>query len=127
MFLPSFFIAFFGMGALVTAVVTAIVPELSLNMGIAIFMISSLGLLILLRKKFVKVLKGDIHTDEQSDYIGFEGDVFETISAGSRGKIKMSGTFWEATSDQDLSIGQRVVITATIPNEPTSFIVSLKS
>ena len=46
---PAFILFFFGLGAWVTSLTTAIFPDLTFNQQIALFGASSIGLLLLLR------------------------------------------------------------------------------
>jgi len=114
-FLPSFEVFFFGAGALLTGLLTWLVPGIgsSLGLQIGIWLGSSVLTLGLLRKRFGHIFKGKtIDANEQALLdAGQEAEVSKLISPTQPGRIKLHGTTWEARSfDETLEPGQKVSI-----------------
>lgn len=116
-FIPGLVIIFFGIGALVTSIVTFILGDIfSLPYQILLFTITSVLSLMLLRKYMKKVFKG-------KSLAGFDGEnfnieigqivpVIELIEPGEvGGKVKYQGTQWNARSDESIAPGESVEIT----------------
>ena len=112
---PGFVIFFFGLGALIVALLCFLIPALTLNTQLIFFIIISLAMLLLLRKWFKSVFSGfrnrkDIMPKNIDSYIGETAVVVENIASKSPGKIEFHGTKWNAISDIALKSGERVVI-----------------
>ena len=113
--LPGLIIFFFGLGALVTAVLCWIIP-LTINQQLLIFLISSLMLLIGLRRWLKGIFTGcrDKQNTARSDLdelTGMAATVREIIRPGYLGKVELNGTDWQAESDETIAPGERVVVT----------------
>ena len=122
--LPSFFIIFFGLGAWVTAIFVWLVPTTPVWLALLVFILSSIGLLLGLRAKLAPIFKGEEERDkENNENIGATAEVVETITPQKRGIIKMRGTTWSATAEQEIVAGEQVIVVATVPNEPMSYVV----
>jgi len=108
---PGLIIAFFGVGAWVVALVTLFV-DISLTTQLLIFLVTSVFMLIFLRKSLKKVFKLESIEDqnEQEDFIGKRAVVTVKISANNPGKVELNGTAWEAESDVDIAKGEPVHI-----------------
>ena len=114
-FIPGLVIAFFGVGALVTAFTTwiGITPNLSLQL--ITFIISSILLLILLRK-YVKrtFLGGAKGVDDLPNFnveVGKIVPVVEFIQPGEvGGKVRYQGTQWSARASEPIAPGESVKI-----------------
>ena len=62
---PVFILFFFGMGAWITSLVTAFLPELNFNQQIIVFSVSSLLLLLLLRNYLQNIFYGNQNLVEE--------------------------------------------------------------
>ena len=113
--MPGFVIFFFGLGALFVAQLCFLINDLSLNTQLIIFIITSLVLLIGLRRWFKAIFKGfftsknDMPLNRDS-YIGETAVVAEKITPSKTGKIEFHGTLWTAESDEEISKDTTVVI-----------------
>ena len=109
--LPGLVVLFFGIGAWITALCHAIF-DINLNFQILIFLISSLILLVLLRKflkkKFFDRKKDEIR-DQLEEFIGHKAVVSSDFKSGS-GQVEFKGTNWKAEGDDTLKKGDQVVI-----------------
>lgn len=115
-FIPGLVIAFFGVGALITALTTwmGITPNTSLQL--LVFMISSLLLLGLLRKYVKRTFLGSAkNVDDMPNFnveIGKIVPVVEFIQPGEvGGKVRYNGAPWSARASGPIAPGESVKIT----------------
>jgi len=108
-------IAFFGFGAWIVAILCLIIPGMSINLQLFIFIISSVVLLLALRKQVAKVFKGfekqkNVAAEDVDDFIGHRATVVKEIGKNKKGKIEFHGTNWDAEADVDIAVGEMVEI-----------------
>ena len=126
MLIPGFTIFFFGLGALLTSLLCAIIPGLKSNIALQILLwaVSSSSSLIFLRKYLTPIFKGTlIHKDfsEEMD-TGETAIVLEDILPDKPGRIKYHGTSWKAVSyDETLKKDEKVEI---LKKEDLTYIVT---
>ena len=113
--MPGLIIAFFGAGAWVVAILCMIIPGISLNLQLFIFLISSIVLLLALRKQLAKVFKGfekqkNPAGEDVDDFVGHRATVLKAILPNKKGKIEFHGTAWDAEADEEIGEGQIVEI-----------------
>lgn len=114
--IPGFVIFFFGLGALINALLTAIFPGLAGNIPLQV--ITWLGMstvsLFGLRRTFSRWMKGRrFGEDDQQEYIGRGVKVIEEITPDHPGRIRFDGTTWIAESyTESFRPGDRVEILA---------------
>lgn len=113
--IPGLIIAFFGVGAWVVAVLCMLIPGISFNLQLFIFIIASVVLLLALRKQMAKVFMGfekqkNVTADDVEDFIGHRTTVIKPISKNKKGKVEFHGTAWDAEADEDIGEGQIVEI-----------------
>jgi membrane protein implicated in regulation of membrane protease activity len=113
--MPGLIIAFFGFGVWVVAILCLIIPEISINLQLFIFIISSVVLLLALRNQVAKVFKGfekqkNIAAEDVDDFIGHRATVVIEIGKNKNGKIEFHGTNWNAAADVDIAVGEMVEI-----------------
>ena len=111
---PGFVIMFFGIGALLVAVVLFFV-NLSLNLQIILFLVFSLLSLILLRKWIKSVFKGVDSAKNRmpaniDTFVGQRAVTDGDIVPGSVGKVEFHGTVWNAVSNEKIPSGTTVII-----------------
>ncbi len=114
--LPGIIIGFFGVGAILTAVLYWVGILDSLTAQLICFLVSSLLLLFVLRRYLKKLFVGKTTTgrdsDEMDNPVGKTAKVVEDIKKdGSQGRIVFEGTEWKALSTQDIPAGSIVTIT----------------
>lgn len=114
LFAPSLILIFFGLGAWV---VTAL--YLLFNIGfptqLIVFAVSSIVLLVFLRKKLKPVFLGYVSSKQNSgqnmdDFFEKEAVVVARIEPGKPGKVEFNGVAWDAESDSSLDVDTRVKI-----------------
>ncbi len=112
--LPGFVILFFGIGAWVTAAAIALGLLPSFNGQLIVFLIASVGSLLLFRKKgraiFVGRVAGTPDADLE-DVVGRKAVVVAEIRPQALdGKVEFNGTHWQAESDTTIAVGTTVEI-----------------
>ena len=127
MAIPGFILFFFGVGAWVVSIVTAIFPDISFNQQILLFSISSIGSLLILRNYLKSVFLG-VQDEGNDSYNPLkDGDnlavVTKDIKEGSYGEIKFKGTFYKAKSDKDIKVDQNVKVLDKGDKQGTYYIV----
>jgi len=111
---PGFVIFFFGLGAATVAVSKWAVPSLGLSSQLAIFSITSVFYLIVLRRYMKKLFMGDAENSPglSSEYVGRVGKVVETIRPDVPGRIELGEVQWAAMAGERLEPGTEVKVTA---------------
>lgn len=112
---PGLIIAFFGVGAILVGTLCLFL-DLSLNAQLAIFIASSLLLLILLRKYLKSVFTGHVNAKQEADqelqeFVGDKAVVIKEIKGGMKGRVELRGTQWDAEAAEDIAEGAMVEIT----------------
>ena len=113
-FFPGFVIFFFGIGAVVTALLSGLFPErVALQ---ALIWLATSGLsLALLRRWVSRVFKGRLLSpSDQDQSVGRDAVVVERIIPGVPGRVRFQGTTWKAeTVEETFEPGDRVMILQT--------------
>lgn len=123
-FLPGFVIFFFGLGSLITALLSWIVPGLRSHITLQILVwLASSGLsLYFLRRYFSKIFRGNLLPGLEDDYAGKSAVVIEEINPEKPGRVRFQGTSWRAISyDETLAPGEKVEI---LKEENLTFVVT---
>ncbi|MGH8475372.1 MAG: NfeD family protein [Methylococcales bacterium] len=116
MFLASFTILWFGLGAILVGVVLLVIPSMSLNFQLFAWIIFSGGFAIFwfkyFRPRMVDKTKAGIAREA---VIGESGTVIKTPMEGSRGIARftipvLGEDEWEFICEQPVSVGDRVHI-----------------
>jgi inner membrane protein len=104
---PTFFIIFLGIGALVVAVTTYLGLSRGLDIQLLIFALSSILLMLLLRGRLKKRISAK---EMEPDYMGKLATVTETIMPGREGKVSYRGSVWTAVADSEIQKDSMVTI-----------------
>ena len=122
---PGFVVFFFGLGALLNALLVGIVPGLASRIPLQLILwAGTSGLsLLLLRKYFARVFTGTVlDTSSDRDFIGHSAEVSEAITPDSPGRVRFQGTTWTAVAfDETIEPGERVDI---LEKEGTKLVVT---
>lgn len=116
MAVPGFILFFFGLGAVVTALVSwlfQISVAWQLALFISISLVSLLGLRDMIQTKlFAPSAKEGEKEDKDVMHAvpGEKGVVSMTIAPPAEGRIKYSGTSWRASADEKIDEGEIVSI-----------------
>ncbi len=113
----TFYLFWFGLAALLVALIVWLVPTISVTAQVFIFALSSL-ILILTWHQFFKKEDGDLRVGQsKGDEIGRVGTISEAVTPKQNGKIQfpqgvMGSREWAAIADENLEIGADAVIVA---------------
>ncbi len=110
---PGFFIFFFGIGAICTAIVMFFACPVTW-VQLAIFLSVSILTLVIFRRYMPQAFHGKVKTgelpDENIEFAGENATVVEEITPAHSGKISFHGSTWNATSDTAHAPGETVTI-----------------
>ncbi len=103
--LPGLVIIFFGIGALITAAVSAVLPPVagSFILQAITWIGSSVLTLAVLRRRFSRIFRGTVLQEPDEDLVGQRGQVTETIGPETPGRIRLQGTTWKAISYDEVN------------------------
>lgn len=115
--LPGFVMFFFGLAALITALVAWVTP-IAIVWQLALFTTSSLVLFVTLRnviqrRFFDKPDPEEGEGEDEDQVLAVPGDravVGVTIEPPAEGRINYSGTSWRATADESIEEGEIVAV-----------------
>jgi inner membrane protein len=124
LFIPGLIIFFFGVGALLVAVI-CLFADISLNVQLMLFLITSIIFLLALRNWLKGVFSGFIKDRPDMslnppDFIGEKVTVLQAITPVMPGAVEMHGTNWKARADVNIPAGAMVEI---IGNENLTLVV----
>jgi membrane protein implicated in regulation of membrane protease activity len=114
--IPGAIIVFFGVGAWIAALFSWLGVTSSLAWQLIIFSVSSVLLLLLLRRRLRAQFLGhssgeqDLN-DNLDEFVGHVVTVTDSIRAGAPGRVEFKGASWEARSEYSFQPGDRAVIT----------------
>lgn len=100
MLIPGFVVFFLGAGALLTSLLSALVPGLGEAFALqGLIWAASSGLsLAFLRRRFSRVFRGKYVKGEKDADLGASATVTEEISPDTEGRVRYQGTTWRAVS-----------------------------
>lgn len=112
--IPGLVIVFFGLGALVVAIV-CMVANPPVAVQLLIFIVSSLVFLVVLRRWLKSKFFGSDMADPSEaavldEFTGKHAVVTAPVKPGIPGKVEFKGTGWTATADEELNVGDHVII-----------------
>ncbi len=110
--IPGVIVIFFGIGAWVTSFIL-LFGDFGINTQLVIFLLTSIILIIILRKKVQSIFVGKSEEGDIGDIdniIGKKVKVSTKISPNENGKVILNGTNWSAESDSEINEGEIVEI-----------------
>jgi len=114
LFAPSLILMFFGLGAWIVAALYLLFT-IGLPAQLSVFAVSSILLLVFLRKKLKPVFLGYVSSKQTTgqnmdDFLEKEAVVLARIEPGKPGKVEFNGVAWDAVSDDSIDVDSRVRI-----------------
>ena len=115
--IPSFFVVWFGLGALLVGLLLLVLPELSLTAQLAIWTLASLAMVIL----WFRVFKPGRHKTRvglaEGEVIGEIGLLVSAVAPFERGKVRfqrpvLGSEEWTCLADDAIAAGERVRVVA---------------
>lgn len=121
--IPGFVVIFFGIGAIIAGA-TAYFGS-TISMQLMVFGISSLALLLLLRRTMAATFSGTSSEDDEETEkaLGTSVEVVEPIDPPHPGRIKYLGSFWFAHCEEPVEAGTIVRIIKRHDKDPNAFVV----
>jgi membrane protein implicated in regulation of membrane protease activity len=112
---PGLIIFFFGVGAFVVALI-CIFFDISINLQLLIFLLSSVLLLVALRRWLSTTFMGHVgftmnSAENLDDFTGGRATVIRGIKPGLPGRVEFRGSRWDAEADEEIPEGSAVVVT----------------
>lgn len=114
---PSFFILWFGVGALLVALAMWLLPDLSLTAQIALWSGASLVMVALWFKLFASARLKSQSGTAQGEVIGEVGLLVSAVAPFQHGKVRfqkpiLGSEQWNCMADDAIAAGERVCIVA---------------
>lgn len=118
---PGLILFFFAVGAWVVALL-CLAFDISLNVQLILFVITSVLSIFLLRDWARKILYGNTKSKAilEDEFLGMTAVAETDITPGKGGKVEFKGTSWQAVSEDTIAAGEKVIITG---NESIQLIV----
>lgn len=109
---PGLVSIFFGLSALVLALITWLVPGLPQLAQWLMFSVFSILFIALLRKTLKQTFSGtsEVTEDMFDSFSGKRATVVECISPAKPGRVEFNGSNWTAEAEEDLDVGMLVRI-----------------
>jgi len=108
--LPGLILFFFAVRAWIVAILSLFF-DLSINLQLIIFLVSSVLTILLFRKWVKKIIWTRKHSSEiEDEFLGRTGKAETYISPGKNGKVDFKGTSWDARSEDIIEPGENVTI-----------------
>ena len=114
---PAFVLVWFGLGALLVALATVLLPEMGLTVQLAIWLVLSVALVVL----WFKIFKRNKHKTRigmSEDYvIGEIGLLTRAVAPFEKGAVRfqkpiLGSEAWDCIADEAIAAGERVKIVA---------------
>lgn len=118
--LTSFFVVWFGLGALLVALVLWVAPATSIGVQVLVWSAASVGLALL----WFKVFRAGVQRGPQwsaEDALGEVGLLTASVTPFQRGKVRfqkplMGAEEWPCVADREIASGERVRVLAVEGN-----------
>jgi len=114
--LPTFIMFFFGVGAIILSVITAMNNDLSVNSQVFLFALFSVISLVFFRNFLKNIFLGDEYkgkdkySEKSIDSKNNIAIVSKPINSDNFGEIKYKGTFYKAESINSIDVGKKVKV-----------------
>ena len=115
--IPSFFIIWFGLGAVLVGLLLALAPDLSPTAQIALWTLASLGMLVAWFKIFKPGLQKTRIGQSEGEAIGEIGLLVGAIAPFEKGRVRfqrpvLGSEEWVCLADSSIAAGERVKVVA---------------
>jgi membrane protein implicated in regulation of membrane protease activity len=119
--IPAFFVIWFGLGALIVGVALGVIPVMSIEAQIGVWIVASLVFVIC----WFKIFKAQGHRTRaglsQGQFTGEVGLTIQPLKPYQKGQIRfqkpiLGSDVWEAISDEEIIVGARVNVLAVEGN-----------
>jgi membrane protein implicated in regulation of membrane protease activity len=117
----TFYVLWFGVAALIMALISWLMPELNISLQLVLFAVLSVGSLFIWRTYYKKNETHSRIGQSKGEEIGRVGTVIEAISASQNGRIQfaqglMGSREWTAIANENIAVGTQAVIVSVEGN-----------
>ncbi len=123
---PGFVLLFFGIGCWAVAGALQI-WDLSVTQQVAVFLVTTIASIIVLRRRFVGVFRGSASKEDGEGFDDFPAGahvtVVKRITPQAHGRIQHRGTLWDATADEEIAENETVEIVRYADHSRVAFFV----
>lgn len=114
---PAFFIIWFGLGALLVALLLVVVPQASLTVQILVWAVASAAMVVL----WFRLFKPHLHKTRvgmsDSNVVGETGLLIRAVEPYAKGQVRfqkplVGSEVWDCISDEAIPGGERVRVVA---------------
>lgn len=114
---PSFFLIWFGLGALLIGLLMLALPDISLTAQLALWTVASLAMVLLWFRVFKQSFRKTRVGSAEGETIGEIGLLVSAIAPFERGKVRfqrpvLGSEEWVCLADVEIAAGQRVKVIA---------------
>ncbi len=115
--IPSFFLIWFGLGALLIGLLMLALPDISLTAQLALWTVASLAMVLLWFRVFKQSFRKTRAGSAEGETIGEIGLLVSAIAPFERGKVRfqrpvLGSEEWVCFADVEIAAGQRVKVLA---------------
>ena len=115
--IPSFFVIWFGLGALLVGLLMLVLPELSLTAQLATWTVASLAMVVLWFRVFKPSFQKTRIGTSAGEAIGENGLLVAAVAPFERGKVRfqrpvLGSEEWVCVADSPIAAGERVKVIA---------------
>jgi inner membrane protein len=117
----TFYVLWFGVAALIIAILTWLMPSMSVAVQLFLFSILSIGSLFVWRSYYKKTETHSRVGQAQGEEIGRVGTIIEPVSAMQNGRIQftqgvMGSREWDAVANEAIEAGKQAIVVAVEGN-----------
>lgn len=117
----TFYVLWFGVAALIIAVFTWLMPDISASIQLVLFAVLSIGSLLVWQSYYKKTSSDSRVGQAQGEEIGRIGIIIEAVSPIQNGRIQftqgvMGSREWVAIANKNIEIGTHAVVVAVEGN-----------
>lgn len=112
---PSFFIIWFGLGALLVGVILLLAPGLGFNAQVLLWTLASVGMTVLWFKVFRNTSK--TRSGQADEVVGEIGVLIHAVAPFTKGEVRfqkplLGADVWPCLADEAIAAGERVKVLA---------------
>ena len=115
--IPSFFIVWFGLGAILVGLLMLVIPDLSLTAQLAVWTVASLAMVVLWFRVFKQSFYRTRIGTADGGVIGEIGVLVSAVAPFERGRVRfqrplLGSEEWVCLADSPIAAGERVRVMA---------------
>lgn len=117
----TFYVLWFGVAALIIALLTWLIPDITVSVQLILFAVLSIGSLFVWQNYYKKTSPDSRVGQAQGEEIGRIGTIIEPVSPMQNGRIQftqgvMGSREWVAVANKNIAVGTQAVVVAVEGN-----------